>query len=209
MSLSLGCHLGTITWDPSEPCSQIIPEPHSLVFSGCSPHTGKISSHLHSLSFPALSSPRCSLFPYPWSKLTAPTLQVLPSLFPRHSFVLGLFPEYHLHLPPELRMRSPQRTLLPLWSLQVEAAHPAKVQKLRSAFSSLPMTTSKPLHLHLRIKMHLLSFSCHLARSLKLTNCISFDAAIPSHTNILVQGERICVKISVRASSSTKKINWK
>lgn len=38
MSLSLRCHLGTIIWNPFDHCSQTIPQPHSLVIYGCSPH---------------------------------------------------------------------------------------------------------------------------------------------------------------------------
>lgn len=56
------------------------------------------------------------------------------------------------------------------------------------------MTTSKPLHLHSPIRACVLCFSRHLAISLKLANCISFDTAIPLHTKILVQDERMYVR---------------
>lgn len=116
--------------------------------------------------------------------LFAPSLLIQPL---RLSYMLRLFPEQSFHLPPELRMRSPQTTLLSLRSSQVEAVHSAKVQKLRSAFSSLLLTTSKPLLLHPHIKMCLLCFSRHLAISLKLTDYISFDTAISFHAKILCE----------------------
>lgn len=123
----------------------------------------------------------CPLIP---TVLFAPSLLIQPL---RLSYMLRLFPEQSFHLPPELRMRSPQTTLLSLRSSQVEAVHSAKVQKLRSAFSSLLLTTSKPLRLHPHIKMCLLCFSRHLAISLKLTDYISFDTAISFHAKILCE----------------------
>lgn len=133
------------------------------------------------------------------------TLSPLLFLISRLSYLPGPFPEHCLHLPPELQMRSPQRTLLPLRSSWGEAAHSARSQKLRSAFSLHLITTSKPYASTHPLKT-ISCFSCHLAISLKLTNCISFDTVIPFHTKILVQSERTYVRTSVMACNSTKKM---
>lgn len=220
MPLNLGYHSGTIAWDTFELCSQTIPHLCSLFMYDCLPFRWKtLSTSYLCFLLPSISQAAlCSLNPDPASYF--PLFQSFPTRFPnRFTYMLRLFSEHSLHsclkwewdsptIPPH--HHSPEDTAVPEIFSSPGCSFCQGTKGQHSPCPSWPLLKSLCLHPH--IKIHLLCFSCHLAISLKSTNCISFDTAISLYTKIWVWSEKIYVRTLVMALLAKIKKNnrnWK